>query len=172
MSSTSPAPARAIPARARAARVRRVSHRRHRVAARALDDPAPVEAWQLWFGFVSGLSPFVIAAWEFGKRVAIQRACAVCGGSGLVTTTRGTTARKVKCRACGGFLPWESWERFLTSEVGNGGVVRAPMGQKSALYDVAAATRASREVAAREGARADVDADAARERESEDGVNQ
>ena len=155
------APTRHLPSRVASPRASSSSrHRRPRgVAVRALDDPAPVETWQLWFGFFAGVSPFAIAAWEFGKRVAIQRACASCGGCGLVLVG----ARKTKCPACGGFLPWESWARFLSSDVGNGGVVRAPMGQRSVLYDVEASTRASREVAdARASRDASARADAAR----------
>ena len=99
-----------------------------------------VAQWQLYCGFIAGVAPFAIAAIEFGKRIAIQRACARCRGSGLIEIningdrSRGT--RKIKCTTCGGFLPWESWERFFTSEVGNGGVVRAPRGQTSVFYDV------------------------------------
>ncbi len=49
----------------------------------------------------------------------------------------------------GGFLPWQSWERFLTSEVGNGGVLRFPKGQKSLFFDVEAARRAGVQAAQR-----------------------
>ena len=134
------------------------SHRR-RVAVRALEDPPEVERLQLWFGFIAGLSPFAIAAYEFGKRVLIQKRCARCAGAGLVVL--GDDGRKVKCPACGGFLPWESWERFLTSEVGNGGVVRAPKGQTSAFYSVEKAVEASERMVrddARERAREREDA--------------
>jgi hypothetical protein len=36
--------------------------------------------------------------------------------------------RMIKCRACGGFFPWESWGRFLEAAAapGNGGVLRTP----------------------------------------------
>ena len=70
-------------------------------------------------------------------------------GSGLVEVERSRGARLVKCTACGGFLPWQSWERVLSSEAGNGGVVRAPKGRTSAFYSVEKATAASREMAAR-----------------------
>ena len=105
--------------------------------------------WQLYVGFFAGLAPFIIAAYEFGKRVRIQRLCARCAGSGLIDVERkkGGT-RKVKCTSCGGFLPWESWERFLSSDPGNGGVLRAPKGQTRALYDVEASVEASRRAAA------------------------
>ena len=137
----------------RAPRARSGRFRRHPPSRppRALPDAdvAPVEAWQLWFGFIAGVGPFAIAAYEFGKRVLIQRRCALCAGSGLVEVERSRGARLVKCTACGGFLPWQSWERFLSSEAGNGGVVRAPKGQTSAFYSVEKATAASREMAAR-----------------------
>ena len=81
--------------------------------------------WQLYTGLVAGLFPIVIASYEFGKRWLIQARCETCGGTGLVAARRreGSTApvRKVKCRECGGFLPWESWELFLSSDAGNGG---------------------------------------------------
>ena len=97
---------------------------------------AGIEPWQLYFGFFAGIAPFLIAAYEFGKRILIQRKCALCQGSGLIK--KGEYARK--CTSCGGFLPWESWERFLdvgtTAKIGNGGRVRVPEGQTSVFYDV------------------------------------
>jgi len=147
-------------ARASASRATRsvaVDRRRHRFANRtprrapcrapALPndvDPEAVQTWQLWFGFFAGLSPVVIAAYEFGKRVLIQRRCARCAGSGLIVVGAGADARKVKCASCGGFLPWESWSRFLSSDPGNGGRLRAPRGQTRVLYDVEASVEASR----------------------------
>lgn len=107
-------------------------------------EPGEVVEWQIWFGFIVGLSPFVIAAYEFGKRIIIQRQCAVCQGSGLVQKGR----FKRKCPGCGGFQPWESWELFLSSEAGNGGVVRPPKGQRSVIYNVADAVNASEKVKA------------------------
>ena len=92
------------------------------------------------------------AAYEFGKRILIQRRCARCGGSGLIQRTlpAGVTAdagmqQLRKCTSCGGFLPWVSWRYFFTSAAtpGNGGALRAPQGQTGVLYDVAAARRAS-----------------------------
>ena len=108
--------------------------------------------WQLWFGFFAGVFPFAIAAYEFGKRALIQRRCAYCSGSGLISVgpSRGDGSgepRLVKCTQCGGFLPWQSWERFLSSDPGNGGVLRAPKGQTSAFYDVGASVEASRRAA-------------------------
>ena len=96
--------------------------------------------WQLYTGLVAGLFPIVIASYEFGKRWLIQARCETCGGTGLVAARRreGSTApvRKVKCRECGGFLPWESWELFLSSDAGNGGPLRQPRGQTSVFYKV------------------------------------
>mmetsp|Transcript_3948 Transcript_3948/g.4448 ORF Transcript_3948/g.4448 Transcript_3948/m.4448 type:complete len:288 (+) Transcript_3948:167-1030(+) len=110
------------------------------------DLSTPVEVtWEIWFGFFAGVSPFAVATWEFGKRILIQRQCELCKGSGLIV--RGKKGRKYKCTACGGFLPWESWERFLESEPGNGGVLRQPKGQTSVLYSVESARRASQDMA-------------------------
>jgi hypothetical protein len=119
----------------------------------------PVADWQIWAGFVAGMAPIVIATYEFGKRILIQRQCAVCTGSGLVAKTIRGERRLVKCVACGGFLPWVSWKLFLRDttrmqRVGNGGALRLPRGQSAAmarglpLYDVESATRASQEIAA------------------------
>ena len=92
------------------------------------------------------------AAYEFSKRILIQRQCARCSGSGLIQRTlpAGVTAdagmqQLRKCTSCGGFLPWVSWRYFFTSAAtpGNGGALRAPQGQTGVLYDVAAARRAS-----------------------------
>jgi hypothetical protein len=172
-------------------------------------EPPPVEAWQLWVGFLGGVSPFIIAgararvlqrpllptktratraqkrpprnwknahastllaltppracalalcsAYEFGKRILIQRRCALCGGSGLIQRPAGATAGAAaatttaaplrKCTACGGFLPWVSWRLFLQSAPGNGGVVRPPSAQTSVIYDVDAAVAASKDAA-------------------------
>ena len=109
-------------------------------AARSMADAVEgtgVAEWQLWFGLWIGLSPFVIAAYEFGKRILIQRQCELCKGSGLIQ--KGKYMRK--CSSCGGFLPWQSWQQFLSSEAGNGGVLRAPKGQTSVFYDVEASRR-------------------------------
>ena len=53
---------------------------------------AGIEPWQLYFGFFAGIAPFLIAAYEFGKRILIQRKCALCQGSGLIK--KGEYARK------------------------------------------------------------------------------
>ena len=121
------------------------SRPRARACALANDvDPEAVQTWQLWFGFFAGLSPVVIAAWEFWKRARIQRGCARCAGSGLVVVGVGDEKRKVKCASCGGFLPFESWSRFFSSDPGNGGRLRAPRGQTRVFYDVDASVEASR----------------------------
>ena len=120
-------------------------------ASQYVPPPLAVEDWQLWVGFLAGLAPVAIATFEFGKRIAIQRQCAVCAGSGRVTKTINKQPRLVKCVACGGFLPWVSWKLFLqdTQRVGNGGALRLPRGQKQLLYDVDAAVAASRDMAAK-----------------------
>ena len=110
----------------------------------ALSDTG-IPEWQIYYGFIAGLSPFVIAAYEFGKRIIIQRQCELCRGSGLIQ--KGRYSRK--CTSCGGFLPWQSWELFFTSDAGNGSRVRAPKGQTSVFYDVEAARRDGAEQAAR-----------------------
>jgi len=100
------------------------------------------------------------AAYEFGKRILIQRECARCGGSGLIQRTlpagvsvsaeAAGVQQLRKCTSCGGFLPWVSWRYFFTSAAtpGNGGPLRAPRGQRSVFYDVAAARAASEDDAA------------------------
>ncbi len=52
----------------------------------------------------------------------IQRMCNVCGGNGLVPSSRNERYMR-KCPQCGGFFPWVSWKLFLTSTAapGNGG---------------------------------------------------
>ncbi len=104
-----------------------------------------IPEWQIYYGFIAGLTPCVIAAYEFGKRIIIQRRCELCGGSGLIQ--KGRYMRK--CTSCGGFLPWQSWELFFTSDAGNGSRVRAPKGQTSVFYDVEAARKDGMEQAAR-----------------------
>ncbi|XP_042490502.1 uncharacterized protein LOC122070426 isoform X2 [Macadamia integrifolia] len=48
-------------------------------------DTAQVElSWQIVVGTIAGVTPFVVAGIEFGKRIVAQRRCEVCGGSGLV----------------------------------------------------------------------------------------
>ncbi|CAN0125719.1 unnamed protein product, partial [Ectocarpus sp. 12 AP-2014] len=81
-------------------------------------------------GSAACLAAYAWAAYEFGKRIVTQRACEVCKGSGLVSTSRsGKQLRQPKkCYACGGFLPWESWGKFWKTnmDVGNGGVLQRP----------------------------------------------
>ncbi|KAK8943005.1 hypothetical protein KSP39_PZI009227 [Platanthera zijinensis] len=74
-------------------------------------DLAPVEiSWQIAAGALAGVTPFIVAAFEFGKRIAAQRRCGACGGSGLVLKGESYS----RCPTCGGFLPWRSWKRFFT----------------------------------------------------------
>lgn len=100
--------------------------------------PSPVQVpeWQIWVGSIAGAFPFVIGAYEFGKRILIQRRCRVCAGSGLVE--RGPTRLQRKCPECGGFFPWRGWGEFLsaTARPGNGGPLLAPRGQTSVFYKV------------------------------------
>ncbi|XAR67389.1 hypothetical protein NMG60_11002128 [Bertholletia excelsa] len=75
-------------------------------------DPAQAEVtWQIVAGALAGVTPFVVAGIEFGKRIAAQRKCERCGGSGLVMRDNKYYFR---CPSCGGFLPWQSWKRFFT----------------------------------------------------------
>lgn len=60
-------------------------------------------------GAAAGIVPFLIASWEFGKRIVIQRRCPLCKGSGLVPVSSGAGTRLRKCRQCGGLLPWLGW---------------------------------------------------------------
>lgn len=98
--------------------------------------PSPMEpGWEIYVGFAAGVIPFVIASYEFGKRILIQRRCPECLGKGLVQ--RGKVLRK--CTQCGGMLPWLGWKMFLFSTVrdpGNGGPLNQPRGQKSIFYTV------------------------------------
>jgi hypothetical protein len=51
--------------------------------------PGPVEVgWEIWFGAAAGVIPFVIASYEFGKRILIQRRCPTCKGSGLIMRSK------------------------------------------------------------------------------------
>ncbi|XP_078430109.1 uncharacterized protein LOC144702094 [Wolffia australiana] len=97
---------------AREERARRAGRSSHVV--RAVEGPSelpPVEVtWQIVIGALAGMMPFVVAGIEFGKRIAAQKKCEVCGGSGLVQV-EGLYGR---CPGCGGFLPWQSWKRFFT----------------------------------------------------------
>ncbi|KAG0447401.1 hypothetical protein HPP92_028367 [Vanilla planifolia] len=74
-------------------------------------DFAHVEiSWQIFVGALAGVTPFIVAGIEFGKRIVTQRNCGTCGGSGLVHSDQSY----VRCPTCGGFLPWQSWKRFFT----------------------------------------------------------
>lgn len=88
--------------------------------------PSPVDGpgWEIWFGSIVGVIPFIIASYEFGKRILIQRQCAVCGGKGLVK--KGKYWKK--CTQCGGMLPWLGWKAFWFSNLrpGNGGPLMRP----------------------------------------------
>lgn len=97
--------------------------------------PGPIEVgWEIWFGAFVGVVPFAIGAYEFAKRILIQRRCQNCSGSGLVQ--KGRFQRK--CPECGGFFPWRGWGEFLsaTAQPGNGGPLRQPKGQSSVFYKV------------------------------------
>ena len=61
-------------------------------------------------GALLAMVPIVIASMDFGTRIKLQRECEACNGTGLVQNKSG---RKRKCRECGGFLPWESWKRYV-----------------------------------------------------------
>lgn len=65
-------------------------------------EPGPVEVtWQIWVGFIISVVPFVIASYEFGKRILIQLRCERCNGSGLLNS--GPSGKfKRKCPECGG----------------------------------------------------------------------
>lgn len=47
-------------------------------------------------------------------------------------------SQPVKCYACGGFLPWESWKKFWQTnmDVGNGGVLQRPASNYDELNEV------------------------------------
>lgn len=126
---------------------------------------------EIWLGALLPTLVFALGSWEFGKRILIQRRCAVCAGTGLVevpfanssssspsstsTSSLGPSEqqqqqqfRKVKCRACGGFFPWESAEKFFSAATrpGNGGPLRQPSfpRQTSVFYKVPSAEEARR----------------------------
>ncbi|XP_072951820.1 uncharacterized protein [Typha angustifolia] len=83
----------------------------HAVDNGATDSLPPVEiTWQIAVGALAGITPFVVAGIEFGKRIIEQKKCGVCGGSGLVLKND----YYVRCPGCGGFLPWQSWKRFFS----------------------------------------------------------
>ena len=113
---------------------------------------------KIWFGAAVATVPFIIGAYEFGKRILIQRRCMVCAGSGLVSSARAGTKYLRKCPQCGGFFPWVSWRLFLTgtADVGNGGPLLQPRGQTSVLYKVPPLPPASDVGAAQEAAAQEV----------------
>ncbi|KAG8386043.1 hypothetical protein BUALT_Bualt03G0108000 [Buddleja alternifolia] len=62
-------------------------------------DPAQAEiTWQIVIGALAGVTPFVVAGIEFGKRIAEQKNCKVCKGSGLVLRDKKYYFR---CPGCG-----------------------------------------------------------------------
>ncbi|KAM7252179.1 hypothetical protein ACFE04_024062 [Oxalis oulophora] len=89
------------------------------VSVSVVADPVPAAeiTWQIVVGTIAGVTPFVVAGIEFSKRIVstlawpeiTQKRCQVCNGSGLVIEEK----IYVKCPQCGGFLPWQSWERFF-----------------------------------------------------------
>ena len=98
-------------------------------AARSMADAVEgtgVAEWQLWFGLWIGLSPFVIAAYEFGKRILIQRQCELCKGSGLIQ--KGKYMRK--CSSCGGFLPGKAGSSSSPAKRATAGCCAHPRGRR------------------------------------------
>ena len=95
--------------------------------------PSPMEVgWEIYVGAFIGVVPFIVASYEFGKRVVIQRRCEVCRGSGLVSRK----GKLVKCKSCGGFLPWLGWKMFFvgTMDPGNGSPVLPPQAQAGNMF--------------------------------------
>lgn len=92
-------------------------------------------------GAVALAVPFFVAAVLFGERIYRQRSCKKCEGTGLVPNRAGYLKRcqayvlsdlnneeeptyfiltlTIECygeqQRCGGFLPWQSWEKFFTT---------------------------------------------------------
>lgn len=131
---------------------------------------------EIWLGALLPTMVFALGSYEFGKRLLIQRRCAVCTGTGLVevpfnnssssfsssssSSPQQQQVRKVKCRACGGFFPWESAEKFFSAATrpGNGGPLQQPQWPKqtSVFYKVPSAEEAQRAAAEmREGKKSD-----------------
>ena len=101
--------------------------------------PSPYQpGWEIWAGAFFGTFPFVIASFEFGKRIVLQRRCPECRGKGLVPASgpAGLKGRLRKCPQCGGMLPWAGWKLFWFGDPGNGGPLMQPLGQRSVLYKV------------------------------------
>lgn len=126
--------------------------------------PSPhVPGPEIWLGALLPVLVFALGSYEFVKRILIQLRCAVCAGTGLVDAPFGGSStsprsprqqqrqqqfRKVKCRACGGFFPWESAEKFFSAATrpGNGGPLQQPRWprQESVLYRVPTVEEARR----------------------------
>ncbi|GKA45107.1 hypothetical protein Tco_0737903 [Tanacetum coccineum] len=70
----------------------------------------PEITWQIVVGTIAGITPFVVAGIEFSKRIVAQKKCTECRGSGLVLIEK----EYIRCPNCGGFLPWQSWQRFFS----------------------------------------------------------
>ncbi|KAL8098714.1 hypothetical protein AgCh_031454 [Apium graveolens] len=71
----------------------------------------PELTWQILVGALAGVIPFIVAAIEFSKRIVAQKKCEICQGSGLVLMDK---KEYIRCPDCGGFLPWQSWNRFFS----------------------------------------------------------
>ncbi|KAF6149600.1 hypothetical protein GIB67_011209 [Kingdonia uniflora] len=66
-------------------------------------EPAQIElSWEIIVGTIAGITPFVVAGIEFSKRIAEQRSCTVCKGSGLVLRDKKYYFR---CPRCGYSTP-------------------------------------------------------------------
>ncbi|XP_078175391.1 uncharacterized protein LOC144569083 [Carex rostrata] len=92
------------------ARSVRARTRTQAIEGAATDLAAVPITWQITVGALAGVIPFVVAGFEFGKRIIAQKNCEECGGSGLVLRDK----IYVRCQGCGGFLPWQSWKRFFS----------------------------------------------------------
>ncbi|PWA78463.1 hypothetical protein CTI12_AA215050 [Artemisia annua] len=94
----------------------RLTERRNRItavseASEVVFAPGDPEiTWQIVVGTFAGVTPFVVAGIEFSKRIVAQKKCTECGGSGLVLIEK----EYIRCPNCGGFLPWQSWQRFFS----------------------------------------------------------
>ncbi|CAO2166480.1 unnamed protein product [Urochloa humidicola] len=103
LSSTGSAGRRTPAGRGRAASVRAVDGASAAAAVAAAADaaslPPPQVTWQIVVGAVAGVTPFVVAGVEFGKRIFAQKKCEVCGGSGLVMKND----YYVRCQGCVGW---------------------------------------------------------------------
>lgn len=91
----------------------RVGNDGRRRPARMVVGEAVAPSAEIVAGSVALAIPFFVAAVLFGERIYRQRTCAKCGGSGLVSFQPGSKIL-VRCKKCGGFLPWLSFRRFFT----------------------------------------------------------